>query len=679
MKGRFFLLSSILVAVAVGWFASNSVAQKETGFDVLPSHEKISYLDPVLMDFVRPGLTVKLEEPTVGVDKKIRVKVRITDPKGLPLDREGIVTPGAVTMSFVAAYLPSPDSQYISYATRTQTSPITRVSATQATTDSGGSFQKISDGLYTYTFGAVLPPSYNPVLAHSIGVYATRDLTEFDLNRQFSNDVISFVPDGSAAPVAREIVNTANCNNCHDPLSAHGGARRDVRLCIMCHTPQSTDPDTGNTVDFKVMVHKIHSGADLPSVKMGVRYRIIGFNQTVFDFSDVHFPDDVRSCERCHDKAAQATNYLTKPSRAVCGSCHDNVDFATGKNHTAANLAQASDAQCATCHTPEGEQEFDASIKGGHTIPTRAESLAGVKFDILGVENGTPGNRPTVRFTIRDNAGKPIAPSSMSSFSLVLGGPTTDYTAYLRDDARTARVSGNENFWTFSKPIDPNFRGSMTVGIEGYRNATLVKGDRTQLTVRDAGFNKVFYFDAQGNAAKPRRPVVKIDGCNSCHGKLALHGGLRQNPEYCVLCHNPLESDKARRPADKAPVESIHFKTLIHRIHAAERQERDFTVYGFGNNPINFNEVKFPGDLRNCVKCHADGKQQLPLPVGVEASFSPRDYLNPMQPETAACLSCHTTKPAAIHAQLNTSALGEACAVCHGPRGQFSVDRVHAR
>lgn len=678
MRRRFLLLSLILPSAAAGWLVTSGVAQKGNNTEVLSAHEKLSYLDPVLMDFVRPGLTVKLEEPSAGSDRRIRVKVRITDPKGLPLDRDGITTPGAVTTSFVLAYLPSSDSAYVSYATRNQTSPITRLTATQATSDSGGSYEKISDGLYAYTSGTVLPANFNAALTHTIGVYGTRDLTEFELGRQFSNDVISFVPDGSSLPAVREIAKTANCNNCHDPLSAHGGARRDVRVCVLCHTPQTTDPDTNNTVDFKVMIHKIHSGADLPSVKAGTPYRIIGFQQGVNDYSDVRFPDDVRNCDRCHDKAPQALNYLTKPSRAVCGSCHDDVDFATGKNH-AENIVQTSDEQCATCHIPVGDKDFDASIKGAHTVPTKAEGLNGVNFEILGVENGTPGNRPTVRFTIRDKSGRPVMPSSMTSFSLVLAGPATDYTAYLRDDARTARVAGTENFWTFSKPIDPAFRGSMAVGIEGYRNQTFIKGDNSQLTVRDAGFNKVFYFDTQGNKAVPRRSVVKMDGCNSCHGVLAMHGGQRQNTEYCVLCHTPIESDKARRPADKAPVESVHFKTLIHRIHAGERQQRDFTIYGFGNTANNFNKVRFPGDLRNCTKCHAEGKQQLPLPDGVEASLSPRDYLNPMPPETAACLSCHTTKPVAVHAQLNSSALGEACAVCHGPRGQFSVDRVHAR
>lgn len=145
------------------------------------------------------------------------------------------------------------------------------------------------------------------------------------------------------------------------------------------------------------------------------------------------------------------------------------------------------------------------------------------------------------------------------------------------------------------------------------------------------------------------------------------------------MCHNANWDDKARRPADKLPVESIHMKTMIHKIHTGEELQNDFTIYGFGNTPINFNEVTFPGDRRNCEKCHLPGTQQLPLPKGVLPTVAPRDYINPTQAAAAACLSCHTSQEAASHALLNTSTLGESCRVCHGTTSEFSVDKVHAR
>jgi len=87
-------------------------------------------------------------------------------------------------------------------------------------------------------------------------------------------------------------------------------------------------------------------------------------------------PADVRRCEVCHDPksgAAQATAYLTKPTRVACGACHDDVNFATGANH--AGGPQISDNQCATCHIPVGELDFDAGADGVDVLAVLTQGL----------------------------------------------------------------------------------------------------------------------------------------------------------------------------------------------------------------------------------------------------------------------------------------------------------------
>ena len=465
------------------------------------------------------------------------------------------------------------------------------------------------------------------------------------------------------------------CNGCHTRMTLHG-RRHSVELCVMCHTPQSTDPDTGNTVDMAVMIHKIHMGAELPSVEDGIPYQIIGHNQSVHDYSTVEYPADVRRCETCHKDAAQADRYLTEPSLAACGSCHDNVDFATGEHH--ADLPQVSDNQCANCHIPEGELEFDISIVGAHTIDRFSKKLRGVNFEILGVSDTAPGRNPTLTFSVQDNEGNPIIPSEMNRLRLLLAGNTTDITEYWVEDARGAEGSGGVYNYTFEKPIPENAQGSWAAGVEGRNVQTLLAGTmQERADVRDLGGNTVFYFPVTDAEAAPRREVVSQQKCESCHYKLRLHGGNRTNVDYCVLCHNPTLTDEEERPPEALPAESANFKQLIHKIHTGEELPGPFVIYGHNGSFNDFSEVRFPGDRRECAICHIDGTQQLPLPPGLLSTNNPYDYLTVQPPASGACLSCHTTMSAAAHADINTSPdIGESCAVCHGPDADYSIDRA---
>ena len=102
--------------------------------------------------------------------------------------------------------------------------------------------------------------------------------------------------------------------------------------------------------------------------------------------------------------AAQAPTGITNPARAACGSCHDNVNFATGANH-AGDLPQYNDSQCSNCHIPQETTDFDASIDGRTRVPEYAPSVPGINFTLVSVANGAPGKTPTVTFTVKDNSG----------------------------------------------------------------------------------------------------------------------------------------------------------------------------------------------------------------------------------------------------------------------------------
>ena len=681
MSSRKLLFTAALVLLAV--FLTPLAAQRtlNPGYT---KHEKAAYIDQNLVNFIRPGVIVKIVSAGIAKDGTITARVTITDPKGMALDKDGISTPGPVSMSLIAAYIPAGQTQYVSYTTTVAKPTIpgnTNPSQTQAANDSGGTWTVNAVGDYTYTFKTKAPTTFDATVTHSIGISANRNLSEFITQDEWAavgNDVYNFVPNGSAVKVTRSIVPTAVCNGCHDPLIGHGGSRLTVELCILCHTPQTINPDTQLSQDMPVLIHKIHMGKNLPSVIAGTPYRI-WHRGAWSDFSDVGFPsgiDELETCTVCHQKAPQAGNYATVPTRAACGACHDNVNFASGLNHV--NLPQADDKQCTQCHQPSGA-EFDASINGAHTVATRSQQLPGIVLAITGVTNAKPGQKPTVTFNVQDGKGNGVDITRMDLLNLVLAGPTTDYNAYVSEDVRKATASGPDFVYTFTAALPVNASGSYVVGIEGYRNITINPNTVKSTVVRDVGFNKVFYFPVGAAKVAPRRQVVSQALCAGCHDKLMLHGGIRQNVEYCVVCHSPTVTDIGMRKTGDVP-ESINFKTLIHKIHTGSNLTTDFTVMGHGNSVNNYNDVGYVGDRRDCVKCHLPGTYDLPLPDGLLDQTTPRDYLKTQGPATAACLSCHTTKAAAAHALTMTSTtLGEACDACHGPLADASVDKVHAR
>lgn len=634
----------LVVLASAGWL----VSEEKSPWGIF---DKAFYADQHTLNFVRPGLVFTITEASIGEDRTIRTKVRVTDPRGVPLDRAGNITPGPVSMSFVAGTIPVDAEQYRSYTNRTQTSPINGVSAIQPTGENNGTFREIELGLYEYTFRTLAPADIDRTATHTIGVYGSRNLSEFDLGNDYDDFVFNFIPNGGEVTHVRDIVTNESCNTCHGNLSFHGGARSTMGLCVMCHTQGVIDPDTGNSVDFKVMVHKIHMGRNLPRVQDGGRYYIIGNNQAVYDFSDINFPSDNRQCAQCHDgNSSQAQNHLTNPKRESCGSCHERVNWTTGEGH--AGGPATNDNACSRCHIPQGEIEFDASVAGAHTIPTQSRDLPGVVFTIVGVDNARPGQQPTVRFQIADNAGNTILPREMNALNVIMAGPTTDYTFRANNSvlAAAALPDGKTYAGTLNASIPADATGTFAFGIEGNRAWTLQPGTDKEVTVNDAGNNRIFYAALDGGTAQPRRQIVSMEKCNACHTELSYHGVNRNNVDVCAMCHNPM------RPVNSTGL-SANLTNLTHRLHA---------------------EGRYPNAINRCDACHSNDTQNVPT-GGVATVVQPAGPINPIQPQTSACTSCHTSIAAASHALTNTSSLGEACVVCHGPNATFSVNRVHAQ
>jgi OmcA/MtrC family decaheme c-type cytochrome len=501
----------------------------------------------------------------------------------------------------------------------------------------------------------------------------------------------------------------------------------------------------------------------------------------------IAFPRDLRGCQVCHTPArdaagnvlygGQAEDWKNAVSRRTCQSCHDsswfkdgspptyhvmhqqatNPTVAAGTNPatpaatTPAGLIQTDDSQCRTCHS-------DVLMAQHHTSPFASTAFNPLTIRIDGVTVTTPptgaaAGSATVTFTITNKDGSPVTSlATLGSASINLTGPTTpDFSGSATDSnivnrniitAGNATPTASPGQFTSAVAIPAGATGTWAVGMEARRaNATLTASERKlgrvgpTATFNEFANNPVSYFTVSGTGrAVARRQVVEFAKCNVCHETLSIHGGLRHEPQYCVMCHTPDNTDVARRPGadaaaktaatlDRLPERSIHLKPMIHSIHTGEelQTQKPYVIYGFGGSANFFDEIRFPTSRANCGICHItsptptytidalEAASALPtrafqigpatpsaggtLPVQQGGALScgtsnPTETPGciPLGPITATCMSCHDTPAAHAHAQANTQVpIGappttpavETCRVCHAENRELAVTRVH--
>jgi len=640
-----------------------------------------------------PGLNVQINKVVIPADLKPEVTFTATDDKGNLVARSEISD-----VRFILAYLTpgqnGSTNRFTSYTTSIEDPdkvPNSGDEAVQATYDSVrlNGLSQNSDGAMLYKFARALPAAYNKSLTHQLGGQLTR---VYAINGQSypANPVFDFCPDGAAVSELRQIAGTATCNNCHTRLGLHGGNRREIQLCILCHTPQTTDANTGNTVDMPVLIHKIHMGEQLPSVAAGQPYRIIGFGNSVNDYSTVAFPQDIRHCTACHDsaQAPQADTYLKKPTRAGCGSCHDRTWFGKkdqtpeGYHNHPFNFEQPDDSGCAVCHIPSGEDL--PAILESHLTPTESPEAPGLEIQI--VPNGVVANPEdgtlSVTFTAKYGNGSPITAVTtdpvLQRLGFVVAWPASDYQNSVSESIRSSGAmpgtldsnTSDTGAYTYTFNAKPPTGTGDIFGIAATgRVAFEFKGEEHEQGVKS---NSLTFFTLDGSQAEPRRDVVADVKCNKCHYDLRAHGEQRVGVGLCVMCHRPNAS-----AAEGDTAVTINLKDMLHRFHTGENLENPYAIGSFDAN-----EVRFPGDRRQCTICHDSGTQLAPLPEGVLPTVvkSGETVVSETQPTRAACTSCHDGVLPNVHAILATSPPPdniETCEICHGLDAEFAVATVH--
>jgi OmcA/MtrC family decaheme c-type cytochrome len=545
-------------------------------------------------------------------------------------------------------------------------------------TDVWGQLVDHGDGTYTYTFetditnvacpapcteadGTPLDLSYQPGFTHRVSIQQGNSALPQ------ANAVYDFVPSGGPVSSERLIVKTANCNECHDKITAHG-SRFETKLCVTCHNPGSwADADT--TVDFKVMIHKIHRSPVINGEQLPHNDYAVGNH----DFADVVFPQDTRNCTKCHDGSDPETpqgDAWQTPNMAACGSCHDDIDFSKDgavdpTGHPGGIVAD--NTECLTCHV---ENRIAGSVAASHTIPGKV-ARGFFQFNILeicGTAAGSgptcpPTTNPTVKFSVTDPTGATTHAygnayniqststdaefsSSSASLNVLIAWDTRDYTNEGGTGTRPARAdsvnvrtstavtdNGDGTFTLDGAAVTPTpevipatAAGTGAIAMEGHPAADDGTG---AFTVQVPVNSEVTYFAITDSTPQPRRQVVDVPTkCDRCHDVLNVHGNNRNNNgQLCVLCHNPSNTDVGQRPTDANGLpdatvtkdgkqeESIDFKRLIHGIHAASASNFDGTdahgfrtkglvIYGYGGIDHDFSNLRFHGVLSKCETCH---------------------------------------------------------------------------
>jgi hypothetical protein len=376
----------LLLAVVAGAAVLSSAPYKSS----FTPRDKAYYADSNTINFVRPGLKIAIVSASIAKDGTATVDFKMTDADGFGLDRHGVVAPGAISTSLLIGYVPKGQTHFLSYPTRSRTSAPGKTTVVQATSDSGSTYSQVAAGEYLHVRhqspGDLRPdgdaPGGHLRQSQSDGVRPGHRLCprhphlgsgrgNGGATRRHPHAILQQVP--RPARLAWRLPPQRRPLHHVPPDAASRPERREGRF-------QGDDPQNprGQFAPERGGGRKICNR----------RRRLVNCGV---------FPSDWRRGASCHESttsAAQADTCYTNPSRAACGSCHDHVNFASGRNHV--NLPQVDGRQCATCHIPQGELEFEASIQGAHILPQESAARPGLVVTLKKVDNGVAGKaRPS--------------------------------------------------------------------------------------------------------------------------------------------------------------------------------------------------------------------------------------------------------------------------------------------
>jgi len=662
------------------------------------------------------GRFVATLDSTAVASGKVVIEFTVTTPQG---GKVLGLAPTTLRLG-IAKLVPAVDalpSRWQSYINRSVNGAVTSpalAAAIQANTETGvaAGWAELGAGKYRYTSAvdltkvtAPIAVAYEPALTHRASIAI--DLSAGASQRALApdNPFKDFVPAGGTVTTEKRIATTATCAGCHVQFAEHGGPRRTVEYCVVCHNPGSIDPDSGESVDLAYMAHSIHRGADRDTP-----FVVVGFNSTVYDFSDVAYPQPTSFCETCHTQSAatpQGDDWKTNVGVPACGGCHvagvnkTGPDPATGRyrysfTHPTGTLPPDfltfEDGQCTGCHKPGGSGGGALEVHQRDPDRKQIENGRLFTYKVLKVENAEAGKQPKVTFQILGADGKPIDVKALTTGRLRLDFAWTGKDLHNVADIASGALAAPRgeaivvDFSSDKSPIVDNKDGTFSYTLSqplpsGFSNASLGTGlmvvleGRRELPDGSRAYVPSAYAFAGGPA---RAELVSRAKCETCHVQVSAHGGSRAgNPLMCVACHQ----SSAGGTWGSDAIGALALGAFIHKVHKGV-------------------EDTYPQSLARCTGCHADEKVYLAresaLPLTVDAGTTLEDGPAALSitddladaATSGTCKGCHDSSAALDHMRgqggyfglpktLTPSSAVEGCAFCHGPGRTFDVAAAH--
>ncbi len=592
-----------------------------------------------------------------------------------------------------------------------------KIVTNHAAGENNGTLTDNANGTWRYTYTTSIDTPAADDLVH-------RACFQIKLNAPTSNHCIDFVPaiaiiaangiTGTSLAEgfyddnnARKIVSEQSCNTCHDELAMHGGSRKQTDYCVTCHNPGSVDANSGNAVDFKQLIHKLHYGRSLPSkIDDGKPYIIWGFRNSPHDYSKTSYPQQIINCSRCHagdediefantqsvplPKALitlDGHNWVSLPTKQACQSCHEKLftdNLKINGTQPATNHTPFTDEKdCAGCHRDQGAENpggIQANQAHRNFANEQGQSLT---LNILSVNQTKEGELPKVVFTILNQSGERLHlldPTQMcvnATFDIRMPSDAAkDYRGRISKSGGISDLvdEGNNEFSV--QLSDMVQQGVDTIAATIDFNYPSDCNDSSTEKVR---LDSVIAYQASSaEQATARRTVVNVEQCNNCHERFLAtdqyHGGTRgvNNPETCIACHG-----SEFEPSDRTQ----EFGLLMHGIHGSAIRE-------VPHNDWTTDKLQFPGDIANCSSCHVGDTFTLPLPITREPiKVTSSLYSSAIG---AVCSSCHDSAIAKAHMESAGEAMldvtfeqaemtVETCSECHGTGKSADVSMVHQK